>query len=446
MKKHLANAAYGVLDYSSYPVGMLLVAPIVLRKLGASEYGLWMIATAVISAGGIIASGFCDANIQRVAHMRGIGKSDLIPFTVRSMMGINLVLGLMLAAAAWIAAPYAAPHVAVSGQTSRLECLISLRIASVLVLVRAVETVSVSTQRAFELYRGTVRISTAVRLLTLAFASVLALLGHGTISILVATAVCMASGTYLQFRQLRRFLGEVSLWPLFRSSETRVLLGLGIFVWLQAVGAVVFGQFDRILLGVSLGALAVAPYSLCVQFAQPIYGLTASGLNFLFPYLSGRASSISSAVLKRTLLKAFCCNLFLVACGAGTLLLLGNRLVRLWAGAAVAQSASRILVPIVLGTSLMGLSVTGTYAMQALGQFRTVALISLASRAAMLLLMIMLLHHMGLRGLALSRLCYGAIALLVYLPLLGRVNIGKQESSCVSPLPVAYNVQEEARL
>jgi len=63
MSKHFTNAAYGVLDYASYPIGMLLVAPVVLHKLGASEYGLWIIATALISAGGIIASGFCDANI-----------------------------------------------------------------------------------------------------------------------------------------------------------------------------------------------------------------------------------------------------------------------------------------------------------------------------------------------------------------------------------------------
>ena len=57
MRRHLSNAAYGVLDYISYPLGMLLVAPIVLHRLGAAEYGLWMIATAVISAGSIIASG-----------------------------------------------------------------------------------------------------------------------------------------------------------------------------------------------------------------------------------------------------------------------------------------------------------------------------------------------------------------------------------------------------
>jgi O-antigen/teichoic acid export membrane protein len=446
MRRHLTNAAFGILDYASYPVGMLLVAPIVLHKLGASEYGLWMIATALISAGGIVASGFCDANIQRVAHLRGTGQSDLIPHTVQGVLGINLVLGFALAFAAWIVAPYAAPHIAVAHQTSSSECLISLRIASVLIVLRSIETVSVSTQRAFEQYRGTVQISTAVRLLTLVAAAVLAFLGKGTVSILAATAVFMALGVYMQFRQLPRFLGTVSFWPHFQRTETRALIGLGFFVWLQAVGAVVFGQLDRILLGVSLGALAVAPYSLCVQFAHPIFGLSASGLNFLFPYLSGRASTLSSAELKGTLLKAFACNLLLVACGAGLLLFMGPRLIRLWAGPVVAQSAAKILAPIVLGSALMGLSVTGTYAMQALGLFRTVALISLGSRTAMLLLMIELLRHMGLPGLALSRLCYGSVALLVYLPLLGRLNIGKRARNRVSPPPIDCNVPEEANL
>ena len=160
--------------------------------------------------------------------------------------------------------------------------------------------------------------------------------------------------------------------------------------------------------GLALGALAVAPYALCVQFAQPIFGLTASGVHFLFPYLSGRAGLVSNSALKRTVLKAFLCNLLLVACGAGTLLLFGDRLIRIWAGAAVARDAAGILPPIVFGTALMGLSVTGTYTMQALGLFRTVALISLGGRAAMLLLMVYLLHQHGLRGLATARVCYGS--------------------------------------
>jgi hypothetical protein len=93
----------------------------------------------------------------------------------------------------------------------------------------------------------------------------------------------------------------------------------------------------------------------------------------------------------------------------------------------------------------MGLGVTGTYAMQALGRFRTVALISLGSRTAMLLLMIELLRHMRLPGLALCRLCYGSVALLVYVPLLGRLSIRKRAKNCVSSLPITYKVPEEAK-
>lgn len=446
MRKHLANAGYGALDYVSYPVGMLLVAPIVLHRLGSAEYGLWMIATAVISAGGIIASGFCDACIQRVAYLRGTGESARMPQTIRSMMAINVLLGSVLAIGVWIVAPFAARHVGVARLAFPAECLIALRIASVAIFVRAVESVAVGVHRAFEHYRGTVRISTATRIATLATAAVLALVGYGIISILVATVSFLFMGTAMQFLALRTFFGSAWFWPDFSPVETHLLFSQGVFVWLQALGGVVFAQFDRILLGIWLGALAVTPYSLCVQFAHPIFGLSASGLNFLFPYLSGRAGNTSRKGLKKTVLKALACNLILVACGAAILLLVGDRLIRIWAGPAVAHSAAHILPPIVLGSAMMGLSVTGTYALQALGQFRTVAIFTLAGRAAMLLLMIDLLRHQGLEGLALSRLFLGAISLLVYLPLARLLHPESEERNRVSALTISFEAQEGSKL
>jgi O-antigen/teichoic acid export membrane protein len=417
MKKHLTNAAYGILDYASFPLGMLLVAPIVLHRLGAPEYGLWMIATAVVSAGGIIAAGFVDANIQRVARLRGECDTPAMAHTVRSMLGINLVMGTLLAIFAWAAAPYAARHIAAFHAVPFSECLIALRIASPLILVRAVEMVAVSTQRAFEQYGGTTRISASLRLLTLAAAGILALRGHRVPSILVATGFFLILGTWLQFRRARRLLGGASLLPAFEPEATRSLVRMGAFAWFQMVGGVIFAQLDRILLGITMGAEPVAPYSLCVQFSQPIAGLSGSGLNFLFPYLAGRAKSMSKSELRRTVGKALACNFAAVVCCAAGLLLVGNLLMRLWAGAAVAQSAENILPMIVAGSALTGLSVTGIYALQALGRFRTVALINLSGRAAMLPLMILLLHQWGLYGLAVSRLCLGSQALLVYVPL-----------------------------
>jgi len=84
----------------------------------------------------------------------------------------------------------------------------------------------------------------------------------------------------------------------------------------------------------------------------------------------------------------------------------------------VARSASELLTPIVLGSTLAGLGTTAIYAMQAMGRFRTVAFLSLAGRGGMLLVMAILLRESGMRGLAYSRLWYGLIPMLVYLPLL----------------------------
>jgi O-antigen/teichoic acid export membrane protein len=400
----------------------------------------------VISTGGVIASGFCDANIQRVARLRGSGEIGAMAHAVRCMLGINLVLGFTLAVAVWIAAPFGARHIAVSHPAQLQECLISLRIASVLILVRAIESVCVSTQRAFEQYRDSVQINTWVRLLTLGTAAVLVLFGWRTVSMLAETGIFLAIGTYLQFRQARKLLGFPTLWPVFKPIETRILLGFGVFSWLQAIGGVIFAQFDRVMLGVSLGAVAVAPYSLCVQFSQPILGLTGSSLQFLFPYLAGRVGTISNAALKQILLKAFLCNLLLVACGAGFLLIFGDRLIQAWAGVAVARSAAKILPYIVVGSALMGLSVTGTYAMLALGLFRTVALISLSARATMLLVMTYLVRHEGLQGLAAARVFYGFLALLLYAPLLRRLEFGKKASAPAPSMPAHCTLQGVSEL
>jgi len=88
------------------------------------------------------------------------------------------------------------------------------------------------------------------------------------------------------------------------------------------------------------------------------------------------------------------------------------------------------------------LSVTGTYAMQALGRFRTVALVSLGGRAAMLLLMIYLLHRAGLRGLAAARVCYGLIALIVYLPLVRELGSIRKGLSSAWAMAAPGDVQE----
>jgi O-antigen/teichoic acid export membrane protein len=441
MKAHLANAIYGVLDYAAYPIGMLVVAPLVLHNLSAAQYGIWMVATAAVSTGGILASGFGDANIQYVASRRGAGDDGVLLNAVRSMMGINLVLGVAFAAIGWMLSPIAASHVVASDAGLESACCWSLRIASVLMAVRAVESVCISTQRAFERYGAAVRISIAVRLLTLATAAALTFLSRSIVAIMVATAVLMLLGVWMQLVRLKHMLHAESLMPAFDPTAMRALLSFGAFSCIQAVSTVIFGQVDRLALGLSLGATAVASYALCTQMAQPIFGFAASGLHFLFPYLSNRRSSSNVAGLRNPVRIAFACNLMFVVVTASFLLLFGDRILRTWAGAAIAGSAAPVMATIVWSSALLGMNVTATYALLALGRVQVVTWLNLAGGAAMLVMMIYLTPRLGIEGVAIARVTYGLITLAMYYPL---VRVLRSGSSAPQPATGVYPVCEDA--
>ena len=207
-----------------------------------------------------------------------------------------------------------------------------------------------------------------------------------------------------------------SLTPSFDSLATKALVRFGIFSWLLAVCGVVFSQADRLIGGTSLGAASVVAYALCTQLVQPIYGVAASGLHFLFPYLAGRRASAPVAVLRRAVLLAFAANLAPVLAGACVLLFWGEAVLRVWVGKSIAAESASILPIVVLSSAALGLSITGSYAMLALRRVQAVTWLNVAGGVAMLFVIAWLLprsESVRCDG----RLFYRLITLLIYLPL-----------------------------
>lgn len=418
MRTHFANAFYGVLDYVAWPAGMLAVTPVAVRALGMERYGIWMVATSGISIGAIIASGFSDANIRSVAVHRAAGNPAALCRAVRSTMGIHLALGATLTMAGWFLVPFMTGRLVSADSPLRADCLWSLRIACLLLLVRALESVCISTQRAFEHYGAAVRISVAGRLLSLVSAAVLPLIQPSVSNVLIATAVISISSLGAQMVKLGRLLEIPLLTPRFDRDATAELLGFGKFTWIQAVSALLIGQADRLVTGAALGATAVTSYAMCVQLSQPLYGITAAGLHFLFPRLTSHYARNDTSSLRRTVLLAVAINWTAVPLGTAILLVFGNAILRAWGGAALTQSAQGILPIILCSTALSALSVAGSYTMLAIGRVRIVTWLNLAAASAMALTILWMLPAHGVRGIALARLVYGPITLGVYLPLL----------------------------
>jgi O-antigen/teichoic acid export membrane protein len=422
MRAHISNSMYGVLDYAAQPAAMLLAAPILLHRLGVASYGVWLIASAAVGAGSIVSSGFGDAVIQRVAALRATGDVRSIRQVVANLLTINLVLSGILAIFLWVGVPFVTGRVTHFDPSLRESCVWSLRIGALLMMLKSIESVFICAQRAFEEYGPAVRIAIATRLFTMLAAVGLALSGHGVPALMLATAGLTALGAAVQGAALRRHLGGDLGGGLFKPAFDRATLvelgSFGGFTWLQAVSGVLFSQADRLLLGTVLGASAVSYYGICVQMAQPIHGLTAAGLHFLFPHLALRFASGKLAALRHPVYSAMAVNALLTAIFTAGLMLFGPRLLWLWMGRAFAEHADGLLVVLAAGFGLLALNVTGHYAMLAMGNARLVTALNVAGGVAMLLAMVAWVPGHGVSGAAWARLCYGPITCLIYLPLL----------------------------
>jgi O-antigen/teichoic acid export membrane protein len=409
-----ANAFYGVADYLVLPIGMLLAAPFLLRHLGTAQYGVWVLAGAAVSGGGVVSGSFGDAAIKYVGDCRGRGDRSGVVRIVRNMISINLVLSGILAIVLWYLAPYVTRHIIKVDRELQTICLRSLRIGSGLLLIRSIESVFISTLRAFETYGATVRISIFSRAAILIFAIALTRCGRNVVWIMIATLFISASSTLAQALALKTKVGTFSSMPSWHRKTVSDIATFGTFSWVQALSSVVFSHADRFFVGFFIGAPAVAYYGLCVQAAQPIHGLISSGLHFLFPHLSTRLPVAPLSEIRRKVVMAFKVNVALVGALSLPLIVFGSRILTVWIGPAFGQQPLVMFPIIVCSFALLGMNVTAHYALLAAGHVRVVTYLNLSAGIVMLLVMAMLIPKHGLPGAAWARLVYGPITCLAY--------------------------------
>src|SRR6202034_173704 len=186
-----------------------------------------------------------------------------------TLLAINLTLGTAIAALLWLLTPLMVTHLPHLNPVLRVSYQRALGIGCILLVVKAVESVFLCTQRAYERYDVAARFTIATRIATIGAAVVIAALGRGTVTIMLATLLVALISLLMQMRTVHRHLSLGSLWPTWNRASGAELFSFGCFSWLQGVVGLLTGQADRFLVGYLLGTHALAYYSICVQAALP---------------------------------------------------------------------------------------------------------------------------------------------------------------------------------
>jgi O-antigen/teichoic acid export membrane protein len=279
-----------------------------------------------------------------------------------------------------------------------------------------------------------------MRVLAIATSVLLAYLHLDVAGIMTAILCFVTAGTVLLAISIQRKLGPILAWPSWNSTELSAVMSFGSTSWLLGLSGMAFNQLDRLMVGFFLGPVAVGYYSVCAQATQPIHGIVASGLHFLFPHLSTRVATEEPAAVRQSIKQALMWNILLAIVLSAPSALFSTRFLTLWMGSDFAVHTSSVLAWLSLAAGLLAVNVTPHYSLLALGYIRNVALLNLIAGGAMLAFMALLIPRYGIVGAALGRALYGPITWLMYLKLnhvLRNPNIFSQSTSTtVAPVEI----------
>lgn len=422
---HISNATYGIADYISLPALMLCSAPFLLHHLGVEQYAIWVLASATVTSGFLLSAGFGDAALKYISTYRGNHDHAGTERIIRTLLGINLVLGITVAALLALFIPPLVAHLPNVSASLQISYQHALEIGCVLLVVKVVESVFICAQRAFERYDIAARFTIATRIVTIGAAVIIAALGRGTVAIMLSTLLVALISVVLQAFTVWRHLAIHSLLPSLHPASMKELFSFGAFSWLQGLVGLFTGQADRFLVGYLLGTHALAYYSICVQAAMPIHGIAAAGLQVLFPYLASRLRVLSNTALRQKFAAAFAANIALVAILAFPVIFGSRYILSYWLDPNFAAHASLTLSITACGFALLGLNVTGFYMLMAMGRIKLLVFVNTVGAAVMLVAITLLAPRFGIAGAAAGRLLFGPIVCIIYIPLRNALRIAQ---------------------
>jgi O-antigen/teichoic acid export membrane protein len=411
-RESAGNALYSIAEYIAQPLSMLAAAPFLVHKLGLPQYGIWMLVSAILGSMGILSTGFGDATVKYVSAYRGQNNPAGVERTIRATLTINAFLGGLFGLLVWVVAPYAVEHIFKIEPAFHVASVQAIRISAVILLVRSVESVFVSTLRAFERYGPPVKLNVFLRSIVVVSAVVLAAIGRGVVAIMIATLFWSALIVVLQVIAARRVVGPLNPFPTFEREAITEVFSFGCFSWLQALAGVVFGYADRFLVAAMLGTAPVAIYVLCVQAAQPIHGLAAAAFNFIFPHISSRHEAGEIHGPRRVFRLALMTSVGLSVALAAPLVLFGKPLLTLWMGAQFAQQAYVVLAVLAVAHMILAINIVPHYTLLAFGSVRFVSTVNVLGGIVSLGAVALFIPPFGLVGAAIGRLLYGAVTAL----------------------------------
>lgn len=411
------RALWSALDAAATPASTLVTLAALVRALSASDYGILVMALAASGLSMAINPAIAATTTKFVSQLSGQGHprsrtvAGVITVSLITVVAIDLVL---LAGTALFNEPLSQwVFGATVARTQHLGRVLLL--AVIAISIQQIETVLSGAIRGLEQFSRQAVIEWLSKA-ALTAGVVLAAWHFGSLeAILIAQCLVYLASTLVRAVALRRLLPDKRLFELSAWAEAGELFRYGGWMWLSALAGVAYTSADRIIVGRTLGAASAGQYNIYVQITQLIHFIPSSLFAFSLPVFSrlGAKGNRGSRQIART----YRTHLLAISLGAlgiaAAMMMFWDFLLGILVGVGYPGGVFGTPGVLTLNFLLLACCVAPYYVLLALGQARTVAVVSTASMLAALGLMAILVPRYGLVGAALARLAYGVGMLIL---------------------------------
>jgi len=415
IKPHLRRGSWATVEAVVAPALGIALSPWLLHKLGAEGFGQWALALTIAGFAHLASLGAGVATMYAAAARSAKDEDAEVADCIKAGFAVALIACIGLVFFAWLAAePIATTLFSKMGQPRTVAVVLLLGVVGL--ALQELDAVFAGALRGMQRYDSVALLELVGRPIWALSIAIVAYQTHDVLAVLTVHLVYNLLKVIVRARIAAALL-QRSCFGLPRSLQSMLdIVQFGKWISVQSLGGVLFSTMDKVLVGWFFGSADLARYSICLQVAQFVHGLQASGLQVITPWVTRNQSVWSPNIVKKKLMQ-ICVYLGLGSLILPLLLLGGSwQLLALWLGASFADSNVNLLRVLLAGAAILAFTVPAHYVLLGLGRAKFSAILLLIAGMASLLASISLAAF-GLMAFALGRITYGAIACFYLVPI-----------------------------
>lgn len=348
MRSTRQNAASNFIAGLLPAIVLLATTPIIVRGLGADQYGLLVIASSLAGYMGVLDVNVTAGTVKFMAGAAARGAKDEVDRIFSFGLATYLAIGVLGTLLILVFAEELAHWFVSRGSVEEGLALQVFTLTAGAFFFGQIYSYLLSVPQALRRYDVSSRVEVVMGAIGPLTSALAVLVGAGLMGVMwVRIAAALVAAGLLLWAVVRLMHGLRLRWP--QADLRRQLLGFSAFAYLSRLASLSYQHGDKLVVVAMLDAKAVAFYAIPVMLANRIFGTTYRITQVIFPAASallevGQSDRVTSLLLRSTRL------VFAINAGAVvTLALVGGAFLRVWVGSEFASQGALVLILIACG-------------------------------------------------------------------------------------------------